>query len=260
MGIPGVNSDTPMTEEDAPRSTPWQKCVIERITEQTPSIKSFFMRLSVPFTHRAGQHVDVRLTAPDRYTAMRSYSIASSPSASNVIELAIERLHDGEVSPFFHDVAAEGDEIELRGPLGGHFLWPEPAAGPVLLIAAGSGVVPLMAMIRRRRDLAQSVPTTLLLSARAQRDALFAEELLALEMADPAFRLALATTREAPQRPSDFSRRIDGPMVAELVGEFPRPPAYVFVCGSNGFVNTATDGALMAGLDAGMIRTERYGG
>ena len=191
---------------------------------------------------------------------MRSYSIASSPSASNVIELVIERLPDGEVSPFFHDVAAVGDEIELRGPLGGHFLWPERATAPLLLIGAGSGVVPLMAMIRQRRALAQTVPTALLLSSRTQRDVLFADELLSLELADPKFTLALATTREPPERACDFARRIDSAMVAELVARLPRMPAYVFVCGSNRFVNIAADGALMAGLDAAVIKTERYGG
>ncbi len=142
-----------MTENGA--QIAWQSCVIDEIVQQTPSIKSFFLRLSKPFAHIAGQHVDVRLTAPGGYSAMRSYSIASSAISFPTVELAIERLPDGEVSPFFHDVAAIGDEIELRGPLGGHFLWPEPAIDPVLLIGAGSGLVPLMAMIRQRRALAR---------------------------------------------------------------------------------------------------------
>jgi ferredoxin-NADP reductase len=115
-------------------------------------------------------------------------------------------------------------------------------------------------MIRQRRALAQTVPTALLLSSRTQRDVLFANELLSLEVADPKFKLALAITREAPERSSDFARRIDSAMVAELVARLPRRPAHVFVCGSNPFVNIATDGALMAGLDAAMIKTERYGG
>ena len=152
--------------------------------------------------------------------------------------------------PFFHDIAAVGDEIELRGPLGGHFLWPERATAPVLLIGAGSGVVPLMAMIRQRRALAQTVPTALLLSSRTKRDVLFADELLSSEMADPKFTLALAITREPPGRACDFVRRIDSAMVAELVARLPRMPAHVFVCGSNRFVNIAADGAIMAGLDA----------
>lgn len=154
-----------MTEFDAQPAS-WQSGVIDEIVQQTPSIKSFFLRLQEPFVHTAGQHVDVRLTAPDGYQAMRSYSIASSAGSSPILELAIERLPNGEVSPFFHDVAAAGDEIELRGPLGGHFLWPEPTDKPVLLIGAGSGVVPLMAMMgltpRRSRygrfNTARSVP------------------------------------------------------------------------------------------------------
>src|SRR5215468_4173271 len=142
--IRGVSSGTRMTEAIAATAR-WQSCAIVEITRRTPAIKSFFLRLSETLDYTAGHHVDVRLTAPNGYTAMRSYSIASAPSDSKVIELAIERLLDGEVSPFFHDVAQVGDTIELRGPLGGHFLWPGPSNKPVLLIGAGSGVVPLRA-------------------------------------------------------------------------------------------------------------------
>ena len=247
-----------MTENGA-QTTSWQSCVIDQIVQQTPSIKSFFLRLSKPFAHIAGQHVDVRLTAPDGYSAMRSYSIASSAISSPTIELAIERLPDGEVSSFFHDVAAIGDEIELRGPLGGHFLWPEPAEDAVLLIGAGSGLVPLMAMIRQR-GLSPAVPTALLLSARTAADVLFSEELHSIEMSDAAFILALAITREEPIRATDFARRIDYVMVQEIVSRLHRKPKQVFVCGSNSFVNTAAEGALLAGLDASIIKTERYGG
>jgi ferredoxin-NADP reductase len=147
----------------------WQSCAIVEVATGTPAIKSFFLRLSETFDYTAGQHVDVRLTAPNGYTAMRSYSIASAPSDSKVIELAIERLADGEVSPFFHDVAQVGDTIELRGPLGGHFLWPGPSNKPVLLIGAGSGVVPLMAMIRYRKASGEPVPVALLLSSRTHK-------------------------------------------------------------------------------------------
>ena len=129
-----------MTENEA-QVRSWQSCVIDDIIQQTPSIKSFFLRLSKPFAHTAGQHVDIRLTAPDGYSAMRSYSIASSAVSTPIVEIAIERMPDAEVSPFFHDIAAIGDEIEVRGPLGGHFLWPEPAIDPVLLIGGGSGPV-----------------------------------------------------------------------------------------------------------------------
>ena len=247
-----------MTENGA--QIAWQSCVIDEIVQQTPSIKSFFLRLSKPFAHIAGQHVDVKLTAPDGYCAMRSYSIASAANASSIIEIAIELLPDGEVSSFFHDVAAVGDEIELRGPLGGHFLWPEPAADAVLLIGAGSGLGPLRSMIRQRRVLSLTVPTALLLSARTGMDVLFSEELHSIESSDPAFLMALAITRERPARGLDYGRRIDGAMVQETLARLDRMPAHVFVCGSNGFVNIATDAVLLAGVDASSVRTERYGG
>jgi ferredoxin-NADP reductase len=237
----------------------WQNATIVDVVDRTPTIKSFFFRLSAPFTHAAGQHVDVRLTAPNGYVAMRSYSIASAPDSTGVIELAIERLPDGEVSPFFHDVARVGDEIELRGPLGGHFIWPGDTDRTVLLIGAGSGVVPLMAMIRYRSASRNAVPTALLLSSRTWRDVLFRDELLAAEESEAGFTLALTLTREPPRRASDFGRRVDGEMVADVTGRLPASPGHVFVCGSNAFCDVAADGALAAGLEAASIRTERYG-
>jgi ferredoxin-NADP reductase len=237
----------------------WQSCTIVAIAARTPTIKSFFFRLTEPFDYKAGQHVDVRLTAPDGYTAMRSYSIASAPGGSDVIELAIERLADGEVSPFFHDVAQLGDTIELRGPLGGHFLWPGPTEKPVLLIGAGSGLVPLMAMIRYRKASAEPVPVALVLSARTWGDVLFRDELLELENSLPDFALALALTREPATRRTDFGRRIDAPMVADVAARLPESPGCAFVCGSNAFVDTAADAALALGLKANAIKTERYG-
>ena len=257
-----MSSDTPTTDAPAVPAdarAAWQNATIVEVIERTPSIKSFFFRLSAPFRHVAGQHIDVRLTAPDGYTAMRSYSIASSPTSGDTIELAIERLANGEVSPFFHDVARVGDDIELRGPLGGHFVWPGDIDKPVLLIGAGSGVVPLMAMIRYRSAAKQSVPTALLLSSRTRRDVLFGDELLATERVGCGFTLALTLTREAPSRTSDFGRRIDSAMVAEVAARLPEAPAYVFICGSNAFVDVAADGALSAGLASTSIKTERYG-
>lgn len=237
----------------------WQSCTIVEIVARTPAIKSFYLRLTEPFNYTAGQHVDIRLTAPDGYTAMRSYSIASAPSGSPVIELAIERLADGEVSPFFHDVAQTGDTIELRGPLGGHFLWPGPSDKPVLLIGAGSGVVPLMAMIRYRKVGGQPVPVALLLSSRTWDDVLFRDELLEFERLLPDFALALALTREPATRPTDFSGRIDAGMVAAVAARLPAAPGCAFVCGSNAFVDTAANAVLTLGLEPGAIKTERYG-
>jgi len=248
-----------MTDPVPASRAQWQNSTIIEVVDRTPSIKSFFLRLSVPFSHQAGQHVDVRLTAPDGYVAMRSYSIASAPGSTGILELAIERLPDGEVSPFFHDVAEVGDEIELRGPLGGHFIWPGETSGPVLLIGAGSGVAPLAAMVRHRRASGQSVLTALLMSAPTMRDTLFLDELLAAEDPPSGFSFALALTREPAVRASDFSRRIDAAMVADVAGRLSSPPGSVFVCGSNAFVNTAVDGVLSAGLTAASIKTERYG-
>jgi ferredoxin-NADP reductase len=153
-----------MTDQASPAlKIDWQTATITRIIPRTETIKSYFLALPQSFIHRAGQHVDLRLTAPDGYQAIRSYSIASAPSHSGEIELAIERLVDGEVSPFFHDVADMGDEIELRGPLGGHFVWSTVDGGPLLLMGGGSGLVPLMAMVRYRQQVGSTVPTVLLL-------------------------------------------------------------------------------------------------
>jgi len=229
-----------MTEAIA-ATTRWQSCAIVDIATRTPAIKSFFLRLSETFNYTAGQHVDVRLIAPNGYTAMRSYSIASYPSDSKVIELAIERLTDGEVSPFFHDITQVGDTVELRGPLGGHFLWPGPSSKPVLLIGAGSGVVPLMAMLRYRKASAEPVPVALLLSSRTWREVLFRDELLELERSLPNFALALALTREPTTRRTDFSRRIDAKMVADVAARLPVSPGCAFVCGSNAFVDIAAE-------------------
>ncbi|HEV3241708.1 MAG TPA: FAD-binding oxidoreductase [Methyloceanibacter sp.] len=194
--------------------------------------------------------MDVRLTALDGYRAERSYSIASAPEETEHIELAIERLDDGEVSPFFHDVAEVGDAIELRGPIGGHFVWEVEDGGPLLLLGGGPR--------RRAADVDAAPPCGARLSracAAAVRD-----ELLALAARNDGFQLALALTRDQPRRSQDFGRRVDAAMVAEFVGRLPEPPRHVFVCGGNPFVEAASQGAIHAGVSPAMIRTERYGG
>lgn len=250
-----------MTDASLPpaRRIRWQNATLTRIVPRTARIKSFFLRLPGPFAHRAGQHVDLRLTAPDGYRAVRSYSIASAPGGSDEIELAIERLDDGEVSPFFHDIAEVGDDIELRGPLGGHFVWSVTDGGPLLLVGGGSGVVPLMAMIRHRQAVAAEVPTLMLLSARSWQDVLYRDELIEIEKRSTGFMLVLALTREAPKRHGDYGRRIDAAMMAEVSARFPAAPKHTFICGSNAFVNAAAAGAITAGVPASRIRTERYG-
>ena len=168
--------------------------------------------------------MDVRLTAPDGYQARRSYSIASAPEAGGGIELAIERLDDGEVSPFFHDVAAVGDEIELRGPLGGHFIWEESDGGPILLVGGGSGVVPLMAMVRHRTLRNKAVPVALVFSARIWDEVIFRDELIGLDDRRDGFDLVLTLTREPARRPADYSRRIDAAMVTRVLSRMSGPP------------------------------------
>jgi ferredoxin-NADP reductase len=243
----------------------WQTAIIRRIVQQTPRVKSFFMDLSRPFAFIAGQHVDIRLTAPDGYQAQRSYSIASAPETPGPVEITIDRLDDGEVSPFFHDVAAVGDEIELRGPFGGYFIWSaEPRDSqrnePVLLVGGGSGVVPLMSIVRHRAALQARTPMLLIFSARTWDDVIFREELLTLAARRDGFELVIALTRASARRTGDYSRRIDRDLAAEALARLSTKPALVFVCGSNPFVEGAATHLIAAGIPADIIRTERYGG
>ncbi|MBY0381162.1 MAG: ferredoxin reductase [Xanthobacteraceae bacterium] len=243
----------------APARTPWQTATITCIVRQTPRVTSFYLKPSLPFHYRAGQHVDVRLTAPDGYRAQRSYSIASAPENGGVFELAIERLSDGEVSSFFHDVASDGDEIELRGPLGGHFVWSVADGGPLFLIGGGSGVVPLMSMLRHRAANASPVPAVLLFSARSWDEVIFRDELLALHEKHDGFQLVLTLTREASRREGDYARRIDRMLIEEVLAKFPTTPEQVLICGNNPFAETASRVVFEAGISASSIKTERYG-
>jgi ferredoxin-NADP reductase len=247
-----------MSDASAAQS-PWQTARITCIKKRTPRVTSFFFVTSRPFAYRAGQHVDVRLTAPDGYQARRSYSIASAPETGGTVELAIERLDDGEVSPFFHDIAAVGDEVELRGPLGGHFVWSDSDGGPLLLVGGGSGVVPLMAMLRHRTARRSAVPVALVSSARVWDEVIFRDELIGLDDRRDGFDLVLTLTREAARRPVDYSRRIDAAMVMQSMARLAEPPKPAFVCGSNAFVSAAAQALIDARVPAGLIRTERYG-
>lgn len=255
-----------MTEVIAPAtSVPparhWQPATVTGITVHTPRVKSFRLQPQRPFAFMAGQHAEVRLTAPDGYSAQRSYSISSPPEEMEDFELTVERLDDGEVSPFFHDVAAVGDELEVRGPLGGHFIWSCAAGGPVLLIGGGSGVAPLVSMLRHRKMAAGMwAPMTLVYSARTWDDVIFRDELLGDAALRNGFDLVFAITREsAARRNGDYARRIDPPMMAEIVARMPEPPKHVFICGANAFCEVAADSAIAAGIPATLIKTERYG-
>ena len=222
----------------------WQIATVTRVKQETPRVKSF--RLAVPMwmPHLPGQHYDVRLTAPDGYQAQRSYSIASSPLDEGGIELTIDLLEDGEVSPHFHDVVVEGDQVEVRGPFTSYFVWR--GESPVLLIGGGSGVVPLMAILRHRRRAMPDVPMHLVYSVRTAADVIYADEL-----GDD---VALTFTREPPAGWTGHTGRIGPELIAEA-----DPSGIAFICGSNGFVETASALALGAGFEPRQVRTERFG-
>jgi ferredoxin-NADP reductase len=202
--------------------------------------------------HRAGQHVDLRLTAEDGYMAQRSYSIASAPEDGR-LALTVERLDDGEVSPYLVDEARPGDAMELRGPVGGWFTWNAGQGGPLLLVAGGSGLVPLMAMLRHRRLAGSDAACRLLLSARRPEDVLFAAELETIGA-----EVAITYTRAAPESWTGFTGRVDRRML-EAVAWPPDERARIFVCGPTGFVEAVADDLLALGQPADRIRTERFG-
>jgi ferredoxin-NADP reductase len=248
-----------MSDAANPRgAAAWREAVLTRIEPQTARVKSFFLRTTLP-RHAAGQHVDVRLTASDGYQAQRSYSIASAPGAAD-IELVIERLDDGEVSPFFHEVAQPGDTVELRGPIGGHFVWRAQDGGPLLLVGGGSGVVPLVAMLRERAAAAPATPALLIYSARSFDDVIFRDELVRAHEARGAFRLMLATTRGPAGRVGDHEGRLERASLAAILAQWGHVPRRAYVCGGNEFVAAMADALVSDGLPASLVRTERYGG
>jgi ferredoxin-NADP reductase len=257
---PSADATTSSVPSAARAPIRWQTATIQQRVQQTSSVASFFLAPSQPFPFQAGQHVDVRLTAPDGYQAERSYSIASAPENPELLELTIERLEDGEVSPYFHDVAAVGDEIELRGPIGGYFIWSVRDPAPVMLIGGGSGVVPLMSMLRHRAQQNARDPAALLFSARTWDDLIYRDELLSLHDAQTGFDLTLALTRDTARRPKDYSRRVDRPMMMDVLTRLPAPPRQIYICGSNPFVEAAAQALIAAAIPAPIIRTERYGG
>ncbi len=223
----------------------WQIATVTAIKRETPRVKSFRLRLPMWMPHIPGQHYDVRLTAPDGYRAQRSYSVASSPLDEGEVELTIDRLEDGEVSSYFHDVVIEGDRVEVRGPFASYFVWRGEA--PALLIGGGSGVVPLMSILRHRRRAMPGLSMRLVYSARSADDVIYADEL--------GDETVLTFTREPPAGWDGHTGRID----SSLISEAGIDPGIAFICGSNGFVETAARLALAAGLEPQRIRTERFG-
>jgi ferredoxin-NADP reductase len=239
---------------------PWQEAVIEGIVPETASVKSFLLRPQRWRSFTAGQHLDLRLTAPDGYQAQRSYSVSSAPETEGAYQLVVERLDDGEVSPYFHEVAELGDAIEIRGPFGGHFAWGEADGGPLLLIGGGSGLAPLMSIIRHRTHRGSDVRAILLYGVRTWNDVIFRDELIARAEAEGNFDVIFSLSRDTARRPQDAGHRIDPPLVRSALERVGAEPKLTFVCGSNPFVEAVTSHLVDLHLPPGAIRTERFGG
>jgi ferredoxin-NADP reductase len=229
---------------------------VVELVDETAGVRSIVLHLAEWPGHRAGQHVDVRLTAEDGYQAQRSYSIASAPEDGYLV-LTVERLDDGEVSPYLADELRPGDALELRGPVGGYFVWEESLGGPLLLLAGGSGIVPLRSMLRHRAATESTVPVRLLYSARALDDVIYRDELARL-VADDEADIRFTLTREWPDGWQGYRRRIDREILEEVAWPRDQLPL-VYVCGPTAFVEVAASTLVELGHDAGRIRTERFG-
>jgi ferredoxin-NADP reductase len=233
-----------MVDPAAP--TTWQHATVVSIRDETRRAKTFRLRLERPAPHLAGQHYVIRLTAPDGYTASRSYSIASAPDGSPELDFTVERLDDGEVSTFLHDVVEPGDELEVRGPIGGWFVWD--ASGPAVLIGGGSGVVPLMAMLRHARRIGRPDLVRLVVSTRSPAELYYAAELVGPE----------TTVVYSRSNPPGFARPV-GRLTAGDLPAMTTPDTVAYVCGSDGFANSATDLLMGSGVPSTAIRVERFG-
>ena len=229
----------------------WLAAEVAAVREETPRVSTLELEVPGWSDHRAGQHVDVRLTAEDGYQAQRSYSIASAPGEPRAI--TVERLEDGEVSPYLVGEAHEGDRFEVRGPIGGYFVWDADEPERVLLVAGGSGVVPLMAMARHRARAGGEAPMRLLYSSRSLEDVIYREELETLGID-----VVHTLTREQPPGWSGYARRIDDELLREVAFPASESPR-VYVCGSTRFVDAAADGLVRLGYDPAWVRTERFG-
>jgi ferredoxin-NADP reductase len=232
----------------------WQ--IGEVIAAQPETARARSLTIAMPhwLGHRAGQHVDVRLTAEDGYQAQRSYSIASPPTDDGHVAITVERLDDGEVSPYLVDELQVGDQIELRGPIGGYFVWEPALGGPLLLVAGGSGIVPLMAMIRNHAAAMSDVPTRLLYSARTLPDVIYRSELTVASPVEVSYTL----TRAQPPGWTGYARRIDAEMLREVAWPAADSPL-AFVCGPTPFVESAAAILVDLGYAPERIRTERFG-
>jgi len=235
----------------------WLVTEVTGVVEETPRVRTLLLDADGWPGHRPGQHLDVRLTAEDGYQAERSYSIASPPEEAR-LALTVERLDDGEVSPYLVGELKVGDKLELRGPIGGYFVWRWEDDRPLLLVAGGSGVVPLMAMLRHRSAASHKTPARLLYSSRAFADIIYREDLDRLESAKDGLTVRHTLTREKPAGWTGFTRRIDADMIKEVAWPIEQKPA-VYVCGPTPFVEAAATLLVGMGYEPGSVKTERFG-
>jgi ferredoxin-NADP reductase len=231
----------------------WQTATVSSVLVETDSVRTILLEVADWPGHRAGQHLDVRLTAEDGYQAERSYSIASAPGEP--LAITVERLADGEVSPYLTQELRAGDEMEVRGPIGGYFVWEPETGGPLLLAAGGSGVVPLRAILRRRIMSGSSVPVRLLYSSRSWQDVIYAGE---LSRPAPGVEVIHTLTRSHPDGWTGYTRRVDAAMLAEVAFRAAEG-ALAYVCGPTNFVEAVAAGLVGLGYPAGRVKTERFG-
>ncbi|HTK45172.1 MAG TPA: ferredoxin reductase [Patescibacteria group bacterium] len=236
----------------------WQLATVGSIRDETPTVRTLTLGLPDWSGHRPGQHVDLRLTAADGYSVERSYSIASEPERTGEVDISVERIEGGEVSPFLHEVVVPGDRIEVRGPIGGYFVWEAALGGPLLLVAGGSGVVPLMAMLRHRARSGLGIPTSLLFSSRTFDEIIYRDELDRLASAGDGFRVIHTLTRGQPDGWTGFTRRIDDAMLAEALEPL-GAATRAYACGPTALVEVVANGLVRLGLPPDRVRTERFG-
>ena len=247
----------PATEAAAPQPLRWRTAEVVGVISETPRVKSLILDVPGWPGHRAGQHVDVRLTGEDGYQAQRSYSIASAPEAAR-LAIAVERVEDGEVSPYLVETVQSGDRFELRGPIGGYFVWTSALDGPLFLIAGGSGIAPLMAMLRHREAVGSTAPVRLLYSSRTFDDIIFRAELERLAAPGSGVAITHTLTRSSPAGWSGETRRIDRDMLLRA-GFPPSARPRVFVCGPTSLVEAVAQTLVEIGHEPSLIKTERFG-
>jgi ferredoxin-NADP reductase len=233
----------------------WQLATLVEVVVETPHVKTLVFDVPSWPGHRAGQHVDVRLTAEDGYQAERSYSIASAADGTRVA-LTVQRLDDGEVSPYLTEELRQGERIELRGPIGGYFVWEPSDGGPLLLVAGGSGIVPLMAMVRARAAVHDVTETRLLYSSRSQGDVIYRSELE--HLSGNGLTVVHTLTDSRPTGWTGYARRVDAAMLAEVAPSPAERPRF-FICGPTPFVEAVAEALITLGHDARAIKTERFG-